>query len=89
MNIIYTIVLLRKRQGFADRKDFITIMQQKHCVLQAPREYLHTRLDTSLPDLWSVQCKGAGHHSAAKCQKPVSNQCGIATYQSLAGTTRC
>lgn len=90
MNIIYTIVLLRKRQGFADGKGFITVMQQKDCVLQAPGEYLHARLDTFPPDLQSVQCKGAGCHSAAKCQKTFcSHQCGIATYPSPTGTTRC
>lgn len=51
MNILYTIVLLRKRQGLAVRKDFIT---KKDGVLQAPGGYLHTRLDTSVPDLQSV-----------------------------------
>ena len=88
MNTIYTIVLLGKRQGFADRKEFITIMPQKDFVFQAPGGHLHARLHTSPPDSQSGQCKR--HHSAAKCQTPFcSDQCGVATCRPPASTTRC
>lgn len=59
-------MLLSKRQGFADGKDLITIIQQKDCVPQAPAE--HPRA--------AVQRKGAGHTAlqpaARLCHAPAS-----------------
>lgn len=52
MNISYKIVLLRKRQGFADGKDLITIIQQKDRVLKLLQTACTPR---------SAQRKGAGH----------------------------
>lgn len=64
MGIIYTIVLLRKRQGFAARKDFIPIVQQQGCVLWAPeaQQAQHT-----WPAVWAVQCDIPGLPCATHC----------------------
>lgn len=76
MGVIYTTTLLRKRRGFAARKDFIPTVQQQGCVLQAPeaQQAQHTR-------------PAAG---AAKCQTPFSSPQGsTGTYWSSRGATRC
>lgn len=76
MGVIYTTTLLRKRRGFAARKDFIPTVHQQGCVLQAPeaQQAQHTR-------------PAAG---AAKCQTPFSSPQGSAgTYWSSRGAARC
>lgn len=82
MSIIYTAVLLRKRWGFADGKDFITIMQQKDRVLQAAGGHPH----------WLTTSSVRGHGTLQCCHVPKpfrGHQCGMATSWFPAGTTRC
>lgn len=79
MGVILTKMLLRKRPGFAARKDFIPTVQQQGCVLQAP-------------EAQQAQHTWAGEHLGSQMngQSPSSSPQGsTGTYWSSTGATRC